>query len=244
MPRWSLTATNLGFSSAQIINGLRSEPFVTFDNLLAKSVLVLLSPVSSSVCLEPYIYIYPSCVVHDFFVITITGWNGVHASLSSRRFLFFDLSSGHYYGFTHFWHVWPLSWTNLSWSCCDLFLRQSALNPHFPSGGFLIALRESCHTDPWFRQWLTSIHVPIIIDGRLLKYINACFSFVSEPRFTAVFSQKWKSSQETFSDREGISSGHQTVQGKGETFFRFSDWKKLLEKQGDHQVAEAKPEIS
>ena len=31
-----------------------------------------------------------------------------------------------------------------------------------------------------------------------------------------------KSSQETFSDREGVSSGQQSVQRKGETFLRFS----------------------
>ena len=37
-----------------------------------------------------------------------------------------------------------------------------------------------------------------------------------------VFSHK-KSSQETIRDRGGISSEQQTVQGKGESFFRFSD---------------------
>ena len=39
----------------------------------------------------------------------------------------------------------------------------------------------------------------------------------------AVFSHTRKSSQETLSDREGVSSGHQPVQGKDETLFRFSD---------------------
>ena len=39
----------------------------------------------------------------------------------------------------------------------------------------------------------------------------------------AMFSHKRKSSQETLSDREGISSGHQPVQRKDETFIRFSD---------------------
>ena len=55
----------------------------------------------------------------------------------------------------------------------------------------------------------------------------------------AVFSHERKSSEDTFSNRDGISSGHQTVQGKGESFFRFSD----PEEQRDHQLAEAKPEI-
>ena len=41
------------------------------------------------------------------------------------------------------------------------------------------------------------------------------------------FQTKRKSSQETLSDREGLSSGRQPVQGKGETFFRFCNRKKL-----------------
>ena len=59
----------------------------------------------------------------------------------------------------------------------------------------------------------------------------------------AMFSHKRKSSQETLSDREGISSGHQTVQGKSETFLRFSDpeeaARSVLEEQRDHPLAEA-----
>ena len=39
----------------------------------------------------------------------------------------------------------------------------------------------------------------------------------------ALLSLKRKSSQGTLSNREGISSGHQPVQRKGEIFFRFSD---------------------
>ena len=50
-----------------------------------------------------------------------------------------------------------------------------------------------------------------------------------------------------FSDREGISSEHQLVPGKGETFFRFSDPKEaarlVLEEQRDHPLADAKSEI-
>ena len=49
-----------------------------------------------------------------------------------------------------------------------------------------------------------------------------------------------KSSQETLSDREGISSGHQPVQGKYETLFRFSDPENAarlaLEEQRDHHI--------
>ena len=61
-----------------------------------------------------------------------------------------------------------------------------------------------------------------------------------------MFAHKRKSSQETLSDREGISSGHQSVQGKGETFFMFSDLeaaRSVLEEQRDHLFAEAKSEI-
>ena len=56
-----------------------------------------------------------------------------------------------------------------------------------------------------------------------------------------------KSSQEPFSDREGISSRQQSVQGKGETFFRFSHLEEaartVLEEQRDHLLAEAKSEV-
>ena len=59
----------------------------------------------------------------------------------------------------------------------------------------------------------------------------------------AVFSQFGKSSQDTFSC---ISSGHQTVQGKGRTFFRFSDpdeaARTALEELRDHLLADAKSE--
>ena len=61
------------------------------------------------------------------------------------------------------------------------------------------------------------------------------------------FHTKRMSSQETLSDREGVSSGHQSVLGKGETFFRFSDPEEpartVLEDKRDHLLAEAKSEI-
>ena len=52
--------------------------------------------------------------------------------------------------------------------------------------------------------------------------------FISLPRESvgkraAMFSHKRKSSQETLSDRDGNSSGHQPVQGKDDTLFRFSE---------------------
>ena len=69
----------------------------------------------------------------------------------------------------------------------------------------------------------------------------------SAGKLAAMFSHKRKSSQETLSDREGISSGHQPVQGKDETLFRFSDLEEaarlVLEEQRDHPLAEAKSEI-
>ena len=68
----------------------------------------------------------------------------------------------------------------------------------------------------------------------------------SAGKFAAVFSHKRKLSQETLSDREGISSGHQPFQGKDETVLRFSDPEEaartVLEEQRDHQLAEAKSE--
>ena len=72
----------------------------------------------------------------------------------------------------------------------------------------------------------------------------------SAGKLAAMFSHQKKSSQETLSDREGISSGHQPVQWKDETFFRFSDPEEaailvllVLDEQGDHLLAEAKSEI-
>ena len=69
----------------------------------------------------------------------------------------------------------------------------------------------------------------------------------SAGKLVAVFSHQRKSSQDTFFDRDGISSGHQTVQGKGESFFRFSDLEEaartFLEEQRDHHLTEVKSEI-
>ena len=63
----------------------------------------------------------------------------------------------------------------------------------------------------------------------------------------ALLSHRRKSSQETFSNRECVSAGHQSVQGRGETFFRFSDPEEaartVLEEQRNHLLAEAKSEI-
>ena len=69
----------------------------------------------------------------------------------------------------------------------------------------------------------------------------------SAGKLVAVFSHKRKASQETLSDREGISLGHQPVEGKDETFFRFSDLVEaarfVLEEQRDPRLAEMKSEI-
>ena len=76
---------------------------------------------------------------------------------------------------------------------------------------------------------------------------SSCHFRESAGKPAAMFPHKRKSSQDTFFDREGISSGHQTVQGKGETFVRFSCPEETvsvaLEQQRDHQLAEAKSEI-
>ena len=69
----------------------------------------------------------------------------------------------------------------------------------------------------------------------------------SHLRESALFSHNRRSSQETFSDREGVSSGHQPGQGKDETLFMFSDPEEasrlVLEEQRDHLLPEAKYEI-
>ena len=63
----------------------------------------------------------------------------------------------------------------------------------------------------------------------------------------AVLSHKRKSRPDTFSDRDGISSGHQPVQGKRDTVFSVSDPEEastfVFEEHSDHLLAEAKSEI-
>ena len=72
-------------------------------------------------------------------------------------------------------------------------------------------------------------------------------SFRKKCRETCRVVTQRKSSQDTFPDRDGISSGHQTVRGKGETLVRFSNLEETvwlaLEEQRYHQLAEAKSEI-
>ena len=89
------------------------------------------------------------------------GFSSAHVFMALRRELFdmFDHSSSQ----------------NVAWSSTDLFLCQSALNPHRSFWWIFVEQCESCHPDPRFRQWLVSINLPMIIDGRLLKYIKACF---------------------------------------------------------------------
>ena len=62
-----------------------------------------------------------------------------------------------------------------------------------------------------------------------------------------MFSHKRKSSQETRSDREGISLGHPSFRGEDDTLFRFSDLEDAarfaLEEQRHHLLAETKSEI-
>ena len=95
-----------------------------------------------------------SGIVRDFLIIRIIVRNRANASVLSRCVQF---------GFS----LPPMdSWlyavilvtsltillANCSWYCCDLFLRQSALNPHISVWWIFVEQRESCHTDPGFRQ--------------------------------------------------------------------------------------------
>ena len=66
------------------------------------------------------------------------------------------------------------AWPNNSGSCCDLFLRQSALNP-YPFGGFLWSVANRVTPIQGSDCDFVSIHIPTIIDGRLVKFINARF---------------------------------------------------------------------
>ena len=62
-----------------------------------------------------------------------------------------------------------------------------------------------------------------------------------------MFSHKRKSSQESFSDREGISLAHRAVRGENEALSRLSESENAarlaLEEQRHHQFAEAKSEV-
>ena len=125
---------------------------------------------------SPQCFQISSGTVHDFVTKIIVG-NRIIASLFSCRVQVWFFSCRFICGFT-LWDLWPdwtFFWPHGFLVCCDLFLRQSALNPHISFWWISAEQRESCHTDPWFRQWLVSICVPTIIDGRLLKYINARF---------------------------------------------------------------------
>ena len=66
-------------------------------------------------------------------------------------------------------------------------------------------------------------------------------------RPAAVFSHERKSSQESHSDREGISLAHRAVRGENESLSRLSesenDTKFILEEQRDQLLSEAKSEV-
>ena len=72
-------------------------------------------------------------------------------------------------------HDWLMFWSNMSRSCSNLFLCQSALNPHMPFWWISVEQFQSCHSNPGFRQWLVSINFPNIVDGCLTKYTCARF---------------------------------------------------------------------
>ena len=99
---------------------------------------------------------------------------------------------------------------------------------------------EHCDSPSWirFRWWANTEHA--CFTGVLTRIRSECTlrriyqSFRENPvtssshfrasagKPTTISSHK-KSNQETLSDKETISSGHQPVQGKRETFFRLSD---------------------
>ena len=128
----------------------------------------------------------------------------------------------------------------------------------------MIQLRALRHPPSWsgFGRWSNSEYAGItaVLTGEGSKCRPTTSSslfarklsdkFISFPRkcgetCRGVLTQKRVESRHTF--REGISSGHQTVQGKGETLFRFSDREEAarttLDDQRDRLLAEAKSEI-
>ena len=128
--------------------------------------------------------LFCSCIVHDFLKIKIVVRNGVDASSFSHGV---PLISGFALG--AFWHASSFLRPNISRSWSNLCLWQSALNPHMSFWWIFVEQFESRHTDPGFRQWLVSINIPIIIDGCLVKYINARFRFVSGHQCTSEASE-------------------------------------------------------
>ena len=101
----------------------------------------------------------------------------------------------------------------------------------------------------WLHPCTYSREKQVLTDHKFITHFEKTVSSSSHFRESAgkpaaVFSHKRKSSQETLSDRESISSGHRPLQGKGETFVRFSDPEEaarcVLEEQRDHPLAEAK----
>ena len=92
------------------------------------------------------------------------------------------------------------------------------------------------------KQVLTD-HESITLYGKTQCPVHLTFVKVETCRI--VLTQK--SGQDTISHKEGVSSGHQTVQGKGDTFVTFSNpedaARLVLEEQRDHQLAEPKSEL-
>ena len=105
-------------------------------------------------------------ILYDLFILKIIVRNEVYVSLFSR------ISLRLYVGnlMTNLTIVLDESFLVLLW-------RVSSSISFEPTYIILVDFsgqRESCPTDPRFRQWLIAINVPIIIDGRLLNYIKAC----------------------------------------------------------------------
>ena len=125
------------------------------------------------------------------------------------------------------------------------FHRPSMTSTYDTSESIATSPPESDLDDEQVRNMMAS---PLYLQERELSV-----KFISLPRKCretcrsvlthAVFSHKRKSSQDTFSDRESRSSGHQSVRGEDETPSRFSDPENAarlsLEEQRDHALAEA-----
>ena len=123
-------------------------------------------------------------------------------------------------------------------------LRHPLLNPIWTMTKFGICWRHRC-TYRREKQVLTD-HEFITLSKKTQCAVHLT-SVKVQGNMPCCSHTKRKSNQDTFSDREGISSGHQTVEGEGETFVRFSEPEKtlrlVLEDQREDLFAAAKCEI-
>ena len=160
-----------------------------------------------------------SGVVYDLFITKIIVRNEVSNLVFSSHFLralHCELSA----------IFCPFCWSKMSKPSCDLFLRQYAFNLQKPFWWILLSNAKSCHTDAKFGQWLIAIHVAITIDGRLLKYVNACFCLSRNIHFIQK-SRKIVLRNKEFRPWSNIQQKHVISQNTPEILWSFKIWTRM-----------------